>query len=91
MDEIDNLDKYIYNVFNFINESQKKDMIKHPKKYIILKDDLKVLKKIYIVYNINKLSITFKEFVEIVKDYSISTEKNIIRSAMDIVELLKNN
>lgn len=86
---MEQLNEYIFNVFDLILKSHQGGIICKPKEYKINKDDRIILKKIYDLHRIYRYGITRSKFNEMVVNYTLSTLTNTIKGGQEVAELLE--
>lgn len=80
------INEYFYKVFDLVYKTKHSGLLEKPKKYTLNKNDKRILKKIYNVYKLYNCKISKEQFMEMVCDYSIAMNKDIITSGWQIAE-----
>jgi hypothetical protein len=80
------LNDYIFNVFNLIKNVKDNGLLERPKKYKLNRFDKNILINVYDLYKVYKLKITKKQFIDLVIEYSLNTNTNILKSGIEVGE-----
>lgn len=87
------INQYVFSVFSFILKVQQNGLLEKANEYKLHKNDKKLLEVLYNTYEIYKLKITFNQFIGLVKQYSLDTNQDIIKSgdecAIELKKLIK--
>jgi len=86
---MEDLNGYLYNVYNSMSLLNNNGFIKKVNYIKFNKYDKRVLNKIFSIYKIYKYKINKNIFYRMVGTYSILTNKNFIKSGIDISNYLE--
>ena len=81
---MEELNRYIFSVFNLLKILREKGLLERPVKYKLNRYDKNILMKVYDLYKIHKLKLSKKQFNNLVIEYSLNTNKNIITSGIEV-------